>query len=164
MCLPGENRNALEVMFKSDLLEDSVSVHVLVPAQPCPYVITHESPCVIRALSLIQAYGTLWTHLITAWKHPEENFPLESMKGGYLHCRPKSQGRFFLCLCATHDGKERLGRYQVKLAGCRIKTKKKKVASLITGTQLCPGSGQHIQQVIGTVHEGEVNGKPLRTK
>lgn len=59
MCLPGENRNALEVMFKSDLLEDSVSVHAVVPAQPCPYIITHESPCVIRALSLIQAYGTL---------------------------------------------------------------------------------------------------------
>lgn len=45
MCLPGENRNALEVMFKSDLLEDSVSVRVLVLAQPCPYIITHESPC-----------------------------------------------------------------------------------------------------------------------
>lgn len=59
MCLPGENRNALEVMFKRDLLEDSVSVHVVAPAQPCPYNITHVSPCVIQALSLIQAYGTL---------------------------------------------------------------------------------------------------------
>lgn len=62
--LPGENRNALEVMFKRDLLEDSV--HVIVAAQPCPYIITHVSPCVIQALSLIWAYGTLWTHLIPA--------------------------------------------------------------------------------------------------
>lgn len=59
MCLPGENGNGLEVMLKRNLLEDSASVHVIVPAQPCPYIFTHVSPCVIQALSLIQAYGTL---------------------------------------------------------------------------------------------------------
>lgn len=84
------------------------------------------------------------------------------MKAGYLHSRPQSQRRFFW-LCATYAGKERVGRYQVKLVGWRIKTKKGWLLSQQV-THSCPASGHHIHQVIRSVCEEKNQWKDVTYK
>lgn len=96
MCLPGENRNALEVMFKRDLLEDSVSVHVIVPAQPCPYIITQP----LRAPSPVSD-PSLWDSVNSS--HPSLEAPWEKFPTGVYERRLSPQStpvpeEFFGCV------------------------------------------------------------------
>lgn len=116
--------NVLEVKFKIDLLEDSVSSHLLVPAQPSPTdALSHTRQPLCGLVSNPSPYNSVNSsqHSLEA---PWGRFSI----GGYERRSSRQltpfPGKIVFFLYAAHAGKETMGSYQIKQVGGRFKVKK----------------------------------------